>query len=155
VKRPWLVIAGLSVLVAALVLSSCGSSKSKRLTREEYASKANALCQTYRSQISALGTPTTDAEAITMSETALTDFKNLVSGLKKLTPPTADEATANQINTVMARMSGRLASIIDAMKANDKPTFTRLAGENTPDKKKSQTLLGSLGATTCVSALEI
>ena len=66
-KKRRLVIMGLFAIGTVLVLCSCGGGSSgnngKRLTKEQFATKANAICLSFNKANSATGTPRTRVPA--------------------------------------------------------------------------------------------
>ena len=59
------------VLPAVIVATGCGDSGGQRLSREEYASKADAICLQYGEDTSALRNPLTVSELVTVLDKQL------------------------------------------------------------------------------------
>ena len=81
----------LLALGAVLVFSSCGGGGSKRLTKKQYAAKADTLCAAFNKQVNAVPTPKTIAEAATSFEKLLPLDRKLVADMKALKPPANEE----------------------------------------------------------------
>ena len=95
-KKRRLVIMGLFAIGTVLVLCSCGGGSSgnngKRLTKEQFATKANAICLSFNKANSATGTPANISEAIAQVEKLTPLYEKRVSDLTKLKPPAACSA---------------------------------------------------------------
>jgi hypothetical protein len=75
----------LYVVVVVVIVAGCGGGKS--LSKEEYASRADAVCAKYNEQIKALKDPSNLSELADVADKTLPILDNAINDLKKLKPP--------------------------------------------------------------------
>lgn len=149
-------IAGLLALGAVLLLCSCGggssstssstsSSSSQRLTREQYAAKANALCAAFNKQEKATGTSPTLAQI----EKLLPIDRKLVADVKKLEPPANEQADVDRVIALGEEQATRVENLIAAIKAKDKAKVISLIAAGDANDRESTALFVKLGITEC------
>lgn len=151
-KRSRQILAIGALLVSgALVLGGCGGSggKSKRLTKAEFAAKANALCADYTKKTDALGSPKTSAEAVTLLGKYKTLFQQVVADTKKLKPPVDEQASVDRIMTIADQQLPIVDQMITALKKGDQAEFSKLTKTGDAMDKESNKLFRQLGATEC------
>ena len=148
-KKRRLGIVGLLAIGLVLVLSSCGGGSSKRLTKEQFAAKANALCVSFNNEVKKAGSPKTTAEAITYFNKLLPLYKKRVNGIDKLNPPASEEANVNRIVTLEKEQVARVDALIAAIKKNDVTQANKLVKEGNTNGRKSKTLYTKLGIKEC------
>ena len=139
----------LLVIGAVLVLSSCGGGSSKRLTKEQFAAKSNALCAAFNDQVTAAGTPTTIATAIVMYKKLLPFDKKLIADVKKLKPPANEAADVKRGIVLQEEQAARAEALIAALEKNDIKQATKLAAESDATQKESKAIFIKLGAAEC------
>ncbi len=144
-------IMGLLAIGAVLVLSSCGSggTGSKRLTKEQFAAKANALCVSFNKADKAAGTPTSLAEAIAYFEKLTPLYEKRVAGLDKLNPPANEEATVKRIVTLEKKEASVARQLLAALKKNDTAAANKLVASGNANSKAAKGLYEKLGLTEC------
>jgi hypothetical protein len=111
-----------TVLVAvafALVVGGCGGGGG-RLSKQDYAKQADAICSKYNRKIQALGTPKSLAEIGGFADKALALTRKGNEELGKLRPPKADEQTAKEWVAQNALVANAVADLRDAAKKNDR-----------------------------------
>jgi hypothetical protein len=138
----------LLVIGAVLVLTSCGGG-SKRLTKEQFAAKANTLCAAFNKQVNAVPTPKTIAEAATSFEKLLPLDRKLVADMKALKPPANEEKAVNQAIALGEDQANRADALIAALKKNDLTKVNALIKEGNTNTAKSKPLFTQIGATEC------
>ncbi|MGD0167333.1 MAG: hypothetical protein ABSC51_08595 [Gaiellaceae bacterium] len=149
-SRQVLALAGLLVS-GALVFGGCGGGGSKRLSKGQFASKANALCAAYTKKIDVLPEPKNAAEGASMVAREIPLFEQLVSDVKKLNPP-ADEAA--KVRRVIALGADDLQLLRDyekALKAGDSAKASSLQRQGDSNRAESSRLFHELGITACES----
>lgn len=139
----------LLALGAVLVLSSCGGGGGKRLTKEEFAAKTNALCAAFNKQVNAVAKPKTIDEAVASLNKLLPIDKKLVADVKNLKPPANEEATVKRVVTLGEEQATRVENLIAAIKAKDNAKMTKLIAEGDKSDKESKALFTQLGITEC------
>jgi hypothetical protein len=153
-KKRGLVIMGLLAIGAVLVLSGCGGggSSDKRLTKEQFTAKANALCVSFNKANQAAKTPKGIAETITYLEKLTPLYEKRIAGFDKLKPPTSEEATVNQIATLEKKEASLANKLLAALKKNDTATANTLAASGNANSAKVKSLYETLGITECATS---
>lgn len=159
-KKRRLVITGLLAIGAVLVLSSCGGGGggNKRLTKEQFVAKAGALCVSFKQQETAarktagnLANPTPKV-LVSYLEKTTPLYEKRIAGLKKLKPPTGDEATVNQIVALETKEAGVAKQLIAALKKNDVAKANTLLTSGNANSTKARSLYTKLGVTECAKS---
>ena len=108
-------------LVAILVfvfLTACGGDGGgPRLTKEEFASRADAICGKYNQQVKALDNPSSLKELADVADQTIPILHNAIRDLDKLNPPESEQDTVDQWLDQVEKLEGDLEEIRD--KAND------------------------------------
>ena len=140
----------LLVIGAVLVLSSCGGGGSKRLTKEQFAAKADALCAAFHKKVNAVPTPTTADETVAYLEKLLPLDEKLIADIKNLKPPANEEATVKRVGALGEEQSiTRVKNLIAALKANDQAKVKTLIAEGDKNANEMKALFEQLGITEC------
>jgi hypothetical protein len=135
---------------SAILLGGCGGGGSgKRLTKEQFVSKANALCAAFNKQVKAIPAPKTDAEALASLDKLLPLDRKLIADVKKLKPPVNEEATVKRVVTLGEEQAVRVKDLIAAVKAKDKPKLNTIISAGDKNDKESKALFKQLGLTEC------
>jgi hypothetical protein len=138
----------LLLLLAVVLLAGCGGG-SKRLSKEEYASKADAICAKYNQQTKALQNPTSLSELGDVADKTLPILDNALKDLRKLKPPTDEQATADQWLKQVENLKGDLQEIRDKAKANDMQGVQKVVPKATQHNSLSNQLATRLGLSVC------
>jgi len=138
-----------SILLLALVLAAgCGGGGNKRLTRAQYAAKADAICGKFNQQ-------TKNLKASSMSElVAAVDktrpvLSSALNELHSLKPPTNEQATADQWLAQVEKLRTDLDAIRAKASANDPLGVQSTATKAQRDDGKSNQLATQLGMKIC------
>jgi hypothetical protein len=152
-KKRRLVIMGLFAIGAVLVLCSCGSSgggsKGSRLTKEQFAAKANALCVSFNNADKAAGNPSSMAEAVAYFEKLTPLYEKRVADLDALVPPADEQATVDKIVALEKNEASLAEQLLAALKKNDMTTANKLVASGNANSKKAKALYKQLGLTEC------
>jgi len=150
-KRKLAMVTALLVL-GMVALGGCGgnSGGGNRLTKEEFATKANALCSDYMLKTAALPNSKTEAEGVKVLADMRDFFAQSIAGMKKLKPPTAEQAAVNRVITLADKRLAVMSQSVTALQKRDLKKVTALTNRVGALKKESNLLFGQLGATTCV-----
>jgi hypothetical protein len=135
------------VLVIAL-LAGCGGG-SKRLSRTEYASKADAICGKYSQETKALANPSNLKDLATVAEKTLPILDKAIGDLRKLKPPTDEQATVDAWLAQVANLKGDLAEIRDKAKSNDLQGVQAVVPKAAEHNRASNQLASRLGMSVC------
>lgn len=143
--------ASLSALtLLLLVLAGCGGGGGGQpLTREEYASKADAICGKYNQQVNALANPKSLSDLGDVADKTLPILDNAISDLKKLTPPASEKATSDQWLEQVQNLKDDLQEIRDKAKSNDVAGVQSVVPKAQDHNSKSNALATELGMSVC------
>ena len=145
-----------ALALTAVVAAGCGSSSSSsELSKQQLASRANAICTSFKPKIAAVKTP---SDVLTNPTSAARYFDQIaplydqaVAELKKLKPASSVQG---QWNEMLARFGG-VTSLIDRLKANaDKGqrSGAGLLSQVVPRANAADAAAGKIGATACGSS---
>jgi hypothetical protein len=141
-----------SPLLLALVLAAgCGSggSSGQRLTREQYAAKADAICSKYKQKTDALARPSTLSDLADVSDQVLPLLHKAKGELGDLRPPQNEETKANawidQFDVIIADVE----KIRDAAKKGDTAAVQAAATPALRHDQHANDLASQLGMTVC------
>jgi len=149
-KKRRLVIMGLFAIGAVLVLCSCGGGGgNKRLTKEQFAAKANAICVSFNNANSATGTPANINEAIAQVEKLTPLYEKRITDLGKLKPPSNEQAAVNRVVALEKKRTSLAKDVLAALKKNDVVTANKLIQSGKVDNKEAKGLFKTLGLTAC------
>ena len=139
----------LSAAILGLLVASCGGSGGGRLSKDDYAKQADAICSKYNRKIQALGTPKTLADIGGFADKALKVTRQGNAELRGLKPPANEEQTAKEWiaqNELVAKAVGDLS---DAAKKNDKPAIQAALKRGQRANKSANGLARDLGLRVC------
>jgi hypothetical protein len=142
------VLVGALLVAGAIAVTGCGGG-SKRLSKEQFAAKANALCTAFNAKVKAVGNPQTVADLTAAVEKLLPLDKKLVADFAALKPPADEEKTVKRLIQLGNEQSTRIEKMLAALKANDMATVTKLTTEGDANDKESKTLFRQIGVTEC------
>ena len=143
---------GLLVVVALFLLAACGSSGGKRLSKQEYAKRANAICARFNQQVQSFGSANSLPQLADLATHTLPALRNATTRLRALRPPKDEEAKAKQWMDSLDTLQTDVAKIRDLARTNDLGGVRKLVPGTTADNRRSDRLADSLGATTCSQA---
>ncbi|MDX6401541.1 MAG: hypothetical protein QOF27_2147 [Gaiellaceae bacterium] len=137
--------------MALVLLPGCGGGGGggTPLTKEEYASKADAICGKYNQQTKSLGNPSNLSGLAKVADKTLSILDKAIADLKKLKPPASEKATADQWMTQVENLKSDLAEIRDKAKANDTPGVQAVLPKAQDHNSKSNELASRLGMSVC------
>jgi hypothetical protein len=111
---------GLLALLLVLALASgCGSSGEKRLSKEEFAQRADAVCRRTNRLTQPAAVPTTMPGLARLAEQSLPPLDRALRELRALRPPEDEEATVQAWLRQLHRLRADAARIRDRARAND------------------------------------
>ena len=136
-------------LALLLTLAACGSGGGNRLTKAEYASRANAICARFNRQVQSFGGAESLKALARLSERTLPALDATTQKLRRLRPPKDEQATASAWMSSLERLHRDVSTIRDRASANDLAGVQRLVPGASRDNRRSDDLADRLGATTC------
>lgn len=142
------IVALAALLAAALTLAGC-SGGAKRLTKDEYARQADAVCREFQTKIEALGEPKSLADIVRLADRALPILEDGLGRLRRLRPHKDLEATAKAwLRTGDANVAA-LEDLRAAAEQRDEAAIQRVAREAETNDKLGDELATELGMKDC------
>jgi hypothetical protein len=139
-----------TLLLAIVLVAGCGGGSSgPRLTREQYAAKADAICTKYKQKTDALSRPSTLSDLADVSDQVLPLLHKAKGELKHLRPPQDEEATANAWLDEFDVIVNDVEKIRDAAKKGDTAAIRAAAAPALQHDQHSNDLATQLGMTVC------
>ena len=140
--------AALVAIAAAVVAGGCGGGGG-RLSKEDYAKQADAICSKYNRKIEALGTPKSLADIGGFADKALALTRKGNDELKQLKPPKNEEQTAKQWVAQNDLVANAVADLRDAAKKNDRAEIQTALRRGQAANKTATGLARDLGLRIC------
>jgi hypothetical protein len=143
------------LVLAIFVVAGCGGGGSgggaggKRLTREQYASKADAICSRSNRQTKSLGKPKSLSELADQFDRALPVLDRTLAELRRLRPPASEQATVDQWLASSDRLRADLTIIRARARKKDAKGVQAAYLNAARNSKRGSTLAGKLGMTVC------
>jgi hypothetical protein len=135
-----------------LLFAACGGGgDGKRLTKAEYASKADAICGKYNQRVKALGTPSNLKELAAVADKTVPILGNAVRDIRKLKPPQNEQETVDQWLDGLKKLEDDLTEIRDKAKDNDMQAVQDVVPKAEQHNTRSNELATELGMTVCNS----
>lgn len=141
----------LFLILGIAVLAGCGGSGGKRLTKQEYASKADAICGKYNQDVQALQNPSDLSELARVADKTLAILDSAIKDLKKLRPPASEQETVDQWLEQVENLEQDLTEIRDSAKANDTQAVQAVVPKAEQHNSRSNELATELGMSVCNS----
>jgi chromosome segregation ATPase len=138
-------------MAIALVAGCGGGGGGTRLTKEEYASKADAICGKYNRQVRDLSNPQDLSELEKVADQTLSILANAITDLKKLNPPASEQAKADQWLSQVENLKEDLTEIRDGAKDQDMKAVQAVLPKAEEHNRRSNALATELGMTVCNS----
>jgi hypothetical protein len=137
------------LLLALVIAAGCGGGGSKRLTREQYAGKADGICAKYNQETKAIANPTSLSDLADVADKTIPILDHALGDLRKLKPPSDEQATADQWLAQVENLEGDLKEIRDKAKSNDMEGVQAVVPKATQHNTKSNQLATQLGMSVC------
>ena len=141
--------AALIALALVVLLPGCGGASGKPLTKEDYASKADAICGKYNQQVKLLANPKNLSDLAKVADKTLPILDHAISDIRKLEPPASEKALSDQWLTQVRGLKDNLQEIRDKAKAGDMQGVRAVVPKATDHNSKSNALAGQLGMSVC------
>jgi hypothetical protein len=136
--------------LALILLSGCGGGGSgTRLTKEEYAAQADAICGKYNQKTKTFGNPTSLSELAKVADKTLAVLDHAIRDISKLEPPANEKALSDQWLTQVRNLKNDLREIRDKAKAGDGQGLEAVVPKASDHNAKSNALATRLGMSVC------
>jgi hypothetical protein len=135
--------------VLVFMLPGCGGGSGKALTKEEYASKADAICGKYNEQTKALATPKSLSDLAKLADQTLPILDHAINDLNRLQPPASEKALSDQWLTQVRNLKGDLQEIRDNAKTGDMKAVQAVVPKAQEHNSQSNQLATQLGMSIC------
>jgi hypothetical protein len=146
-KKRLLVGVALSVLIAGLAVGCAGD---EDLSKEQYISRLNALCEDFSAREQRIGEPQTPADLVEKGPRILDAFEVAIAdkiGALKAPDEIADQA--DRLVAIANEQGDVLGELVTAARDNDFAEVRRLASRNDALNSESNSIAGELGADAC------
>jgi hypothetical protein len=141
--------AALAALALVALLPGCGGGSGNPLTKEGYASKADAICGKYNEQIKGLANPKNLSDLAKVADKTLPILDHAINDLGKLEPPASEKALSDQWLTQVSGLRDDLREIRDKAKAGDMQGVQAVVPKAQEHNSRSNALAGQLGMSVC------
>jgi hypothetical protein len=138
----------LALLLVLALVSGCGSGD-KRLSREEFAQQADAVCRRTNRLTQPATTPTTMPGLARLAERSLPPLDRALRDLRALRPPEDEEATVQGWLRQLRRLRADAARIRDRANANDAKGVQTVAAAAQRVNDRFHELATQLGMQVC------
>ncbi len=139
------------VVFSVLLLAGCGGGGggSQRLSRDEYAAKADVICRKYNKLTSAVGSPKGLAGLAKAFDQALPLLGNAITDLRKLKPPQSEQKTVDEWLAQSEVLKHDLQEIRDQARAKNLKGVQDAYARASANDKQGNKLAAKLGMKVC------
>jgi hypothetical protein len=138
------------LLLVTVVLAGCGGGGgNKRLSREQYASKADSICKKYNQQAKSLANPSNLPQLANVADKTLPILDNALRDLRRLKPPADEQATAEKWLEQVENLKGDLQEIRDKAKSKDLQGVQAVVPKAQQHNTRGNRLATQLGMKVC------
>jgi hypothetical protein len=135
-----------------MLVAGCGGgsgSGEPRLSRADFAAKADSICRTYNRQSQAIERPTSLAELATAVDKLVPLLDQSIKKLQELQPPKEEQADVDQWIAGVQRLEDDLRSVQDKAAKKDEQGVQAAIQAGDEHNKRSNTIASKLGMTVC------
>jgi hypothetical protein len=135
--------------ILGLVVAGCGGGGGGRLSKDDYAKQADAICSKYNRKIQALGAPKSLADIGGFADKALKVTRQGNAELSSLKPPKNEDQTAKEWIAQNELVAKAVADLRDAAKKTDKAAIQAALKRGQNANKSANGLARDLGLRVC------
>jgi hypothetical protein len=136
-------------LVVPLLLTACGGDSGPRLTKEQFASKADAICAKYNQQVASLANPQTLTELADVADNTIPVLQSAIGDLRDLNPPQAEQQTVDEWLDAVEKLEDDLKEIRDEADKGSMKGVQAVVPKAGEHNKRSNELATQLGMSVC------
>jgi len=138
----------LSIVVVGAA-AGCGGGRDA-LTKEQYVSKLNAMCEDFSAREKKIGEPQTLSDLVEKGPRIVDAFESaIVDKVHDLTPPNEIADDADRLVSLADRQRDVLSDLVVAAKDGDRASVQELVVKNATLNEQSNSIAGRLGAQAC------
>jgi hypothetical protein len=140
----------LLVLVLPVLVAACGGEdRGPRLTKEQFASKADAICAKYNKQAESLASPKSLTELADVADNTIPILRNAISDWRKLNPPQSEEETVDEWIGSVEELVDDLEEIRDEADKGSMQGVQKVVPKADEHNRRTNELATQLGMTVC------
>jgi DNA-binding NtrC family response regulator len=139
----------LVVAFAVTLVAGCGGGGGKRLSKTEFAAKADAICRKYNRLSQSASNPGNFSELAAAVHKLTTLLDQSVTDLRKLRPPKDEQATVDRWIDSVESIRNDLADVGDKAAKKDKSGIQAALRAGAKDNQRGNQLASQLGMTDC------
>jgi hypothetical protein len=140
----------LLMLVLPVLLAACGGDDSgPRLTKAEFASKADAICEKYNKQAESLDRPNSLTELADVADNTIPILRNAISEWRKLNPPQSEADTVDEWIGSVEQLVGDLEEIRDQADKGSMQGVQKVVPQADQHNRRTNELATQLGMSVC------
>ncbi len=137
-------------LALVFQLPGCDAGESgKPLTKEEYASKADAICGKYNQQITSFANPKSLSDLATVADRTLPVLDHAIRDISKLEPPASEKALSDQWLAQVRNLKDDLQEIRDKARGGSMDGVRGVVPKATEHNARANALASQLGMSVC------
>jgi hypothetical protein len=139
----------LVVVVLASLPAACGGGGDGRLSKQEYAKRADALCDKYAAELKGLGQPQSFQELARFTDKAAPLAQRLIDDTQKLRPPKDEQVLVDEWNAENQKIVDAIKALGAAARKNDQKAAKAALDAGDAANTKSNALGRRLGMSAC------
>jgi hypothetical protein len=139
----------LALSVLLVLASGCGNNGEKRLSKEEYAKRADVVCRRYNEATRPLGTPQSMPALAKVADRSLPLLDRAIRDLRALRPPEDEEATARTWLRQLSLLRADVVRLRDRARANNAKGVRAVVPAATRRNERFADLATQLGMSVC------
>jgi hypothetical protein len=139
----------LALTIVLAACSGCGSGGDDRLSKDEYAKRADAVCRHYNAATRGFGAPQTMPALARVTARSLPFLDTAIRDLRALKPPGEEDATARAWVRQLVLLRGELVHMRDRARANDARGVRAVVPAATRRNERFGQLAARLGMSVC------
>jgi hypothetical protein len=140
----------LVMLVVPVLLAACGGDdRGPRLTKAEFASKADAICEKYNKQAESLDRPNSLTELADVADNTIPILRNAINEWRKLNPPQSEADTVDEWIGSVEQLVGDLEEIRDQADKGSMQGVQKVVPQADQHNRRTNELATQLGMTVC------
>jgi hypothetical protein len=133
-----------------MLVAACGSEdRGPRLTREQFASKADAICTKYNKQAESLASPKSLTELADVADNTIPILRNAIREWRDLNPPKSEEDTVDDWIDSVDQLVGDLEEIRDQADKGSTQGVQKVVPKADQHNRRTNELATQLGMKVC------